>query len=217
MDHNTGDQFDSELETALPPASAIVHPTETRPNFGFPLEAAFAQLEGYARHLADDPDDPHGKLQLERVRTAALDLAATITNELLNGQGHLRPKARQRQTNQPALIDVTKLEALLEVVGHRQRMQVLGQLSADISSVRAALEYPFPGPATGDAARLVLSVAEAIGAERAARLAKDLLDGVEQQDTRKCGIVARMLDADLSELLGLFNDLAPVANTHPAE
>lgn len=217
MRQNTGDRREIEPESVLNALSSVVHGPETMPNFGFPLEAAFAQLEGYARHLAGESDDPHCKLQLERVRTAALDLAATITNDLLNGQGQARPKARGRQTNQPALIDMAQLEALLGMAGTRHRSQVLGQLSLDIVSVREALTHPYSGAPTGDAARLMISVSEAIGAQRAARLAHDLLDGIDQQDTRKCGIVAGMLDADLAELLGLLNDMSPAANTHPAE
>ena len=217
MAQNIAENRERETQAGGDSFSDIVHGPETMPNFGFPLEAAFAQLEGYARHLATQSDDPHCKLQLERVRSAALDLAATITNDLLNGQSPTRQNARIRKTSQPALIDMSQLEALVKMAGPHQRAQVFGQLSIDISAARTALSAPFPSGEIGDAARVMMSVAEAIGAKRAARLAQDLLDGVLQQDARKCGIVAKMLDADLAELLTVLNDLSPAANTHPAE
>ena len=98
--------------------SDIVPGPEMALNIGFPIQAAFAQLEGYARNLAAQSDDPHCKMQLERVRTAALDLAASITSEMLTSPTGHTLKEATRRTNQPALIDPSQLEALL----HPSRM-----------------------------------------------------------------------------------------------
>ncbi len=186
-------------------------------NFGFPLEAAFAQLEGYARHLVSQTEDPHCKMQLERVRTAALDLAAAITSEMLNTQSPAKATGGVRRTSQPALIDLAQLDTLLAMAGPTHRDRLLSQLAVDLSTARESMQ---PGSVEIDkraAACTAMSVAEAIGAQRAARLSQDLLDGVDQNDTRKCGIVAEMLSADLAELIELLSDLSPAANTRPAE
>ncbi|MEL7211610.1 MAG: hypothetical protein AAGK92_03040 [Pseudomonadota bacterium] len=207
---------------AEPLTSQSLHPEDTLastpvPNFGFPLEAAFAQLEGYARHLVGQGNDPHCKMQLERVRTAALDLAAAITSDMLNAKSPAQGGGTVRRTSQPALIDVGQLEALLSMAGSAHRDKLLSQLAIDLSDARETLLTGSLDSATRAAASSAMSVAEAIGAQRAARLAQDLLDGLDQRDTRKCGIVADMLCADLAELIGLLADLTPVANRHAAE
>ncbi|WP_224826413.1 hypothetical protein [Cognatishimia sp. MH4019] len=215
----TQSDLDSDIDTVTTGAPTAPQPFagSPTPNFGFPLEAAFAQLEGYARHLVAQADDPHCKMQLERVRTAALDLAAAITSDMLNIQSSATRGGGVRRTSQPALIDLGQLEALLVMAGASQRDHLLNQLAIDLSSARDDLH---PGSLTADkrtAACTAMSVAEAIGAQRAARLAQDLLDGVDQHDTRKCGIVAEMLSTDLAELIALLSDLSPAANMRPAE
>ncbi len=197
--------------------SDIVPGPEMALNIGFPIQAAFAQLEGYARNLAAQSDDPHCKMQLERVRTAALDLAASITSEMLTSPTGHTLKEATRRTNQPALIDPSQLEALLHMAGPQHRERLLSQLAVDLSTADDVLRAGMPNPATRDATCRAMSVAEAIGATRAARLAQDLLDGVDQGDSRKCSTVAELLHADLAELIQMLADLTPAANTCPAE
>lgn len=186
-------------------------------NFGFPLEAAFAQLEGYSRHLVGQSEDPHCKMQLERVRTAALDLAAAITSDMLNTQSPSKAAGAVRRTSQPALIDLAQLDTLLAMAGPTQRDRLLSQLAIDLNTARDGLHIGSAQIDKRAAACTAMSVAEAIGAQRAACLAQDLLDGVDQNDIRKCSIVADMLSSDLAKLIELLSDLSPAANARPAE
>lgn len=211
------DYREPERPTAIDAQSDRLDGQDLTPNFGFPMEAAFAQLEGYARHLAGQSEDAHCKMQLERVRTAALDLAATITGEMLNSSAQTRPTARVRRTSQPALIDIALLDTLLAMAGPARRDRVLRQLAIDLSAARDVLASADVNADTQAAACKAMSVAEAIGAQRAARLAQDLLDGIAQTDTRKCGVVSDMLRADLAELIDFLSDLSPAANAQPAE